>query len=527
MKTIKINHLFIPLLALVTSVGMSSCSKLNETVYGTISVAPASNGPQSPGSLAGVYNQLNGIATNQGDWYAMEEHSTDEMLGPTRGTDWDDFGTWRRLHLHTWDGTHNQVVATWNILNSGVFQATLLAETASGQTKAEAQFLRGFFATQVIDLYGQLPYRAAADGPDVIPSIKSRADGVTFILADLDAAIAALPSYTKATRDRATKEAAEFLEAKVYLNKAVFTNDPTHPAGPFTFAAADMNKVISLCDAIASNSALKISPNYWDNFTWNNGTASTELIFTRTHADGINVQWQTCMAFHYNQAPSGWNGFTTLSDFYNSFGAGDSRLGGYTAVPAYTAQMGSQAGFIVGQVQGPQSGTVGNAIVNLTDRSGNPLIFTPDVSLFFSTEAKGIRVVKYPLDPTTVNASGGGNSGNDFVFFRFADARLMKAEAILRGGTATGGETPLSIVNGIRAIRGATALTTIDLPTLLAERGRELYYEAVRRDDMIRFGVFNAPVGQRPVASDPSRCIYPIPTIALSSNPNLKQNFGY
>ena len=233
------------------------------------------------------------------------------------------------------------------------------------------------------------------------------------------------------------------------------------------------------------------------------------------------------MAFHYNQAPSGWNGFTTLSDFYNSFGAGDSRLGGYTAVPAYTAQMGSQAGFIVGQVQGPQSGTVGNAIVNLTDRSGNPLIFTPDVSLFFSTEAKGIRVVKYPLDPTTVNASGGGNSGNDFVFFRFADARLMKAEAILRGGTATGGETPLSIVNGIRAIRGATALTTIDLPTLLAERGRELYYEAVRRDDMIRFGVFNAPVGQRPVASDPSRCIYPIPTIALSSNPNLKQNFGY
>ena len=527
MKTIKNNHLYIPLIALLMSVGMSSCSKLNETVYGTMSIAPASNGPQAPGSLAGVYNQVNGLATDQGDWYAMNEHSSDEMLGPTRGTDWDDFGTWRRLHLHTWDGTHNQVVNTWNILNSGVFQATLLAETASGQTKAEAQFLRAFFATQVIDLYGQLPYRAATDGPNVVPAVKSRTDGVTFILADLDAAIAALPTYTVATRDKATKEAAQFLEARIYLNKAVYTNDPTKPAGPFNFASADMNKVISLCDAIDANPLLNLTPNYFDNFKWDNGTKSTELIFTRTHSDGINVQWQSCMAFHYNQAPSGWNGFTTLSDFYNSFGAGDTRVGGHGAVPSYDALMGSPAGFIVGQVQGPQGGTVGNPIVNLKDRSGNPLIFTPDVSLFFSTEAKGIRVVKYPLDPSTVNSSGGGSSNNDFVFFRFADMRLMKAEAILRGGTPTGGETALSIVNGIRAVRGASALSSIDLPTLLAERGRELYYEAVRRQDMIRFGVFNAPVGERPVASDPSRCVYPIPTVALSSNPNLKQNYGY
>ncbi len=169
---------------------------------------------------------------------------------------------------------------------------------------------------------------------------------------------------------------------------------------------------------------------------------------------------------------------------------------------------------------------MGNPVVNLTDRSGNPLIFTPDVSLFFSTESKGIRTNKYPLDPSTIGG-GGWSSANDFVFFRYADARLMKAEAILRGGSPTGGETALSIVNSIRTLRGASALTSVDLPTLLAERGRELYLEAVRRMDMVRFGVFNAPVGQRSTASDASRCVYPIPTVALSSNPNLKQNFGY
>ncbi len=521
MKTFNNKYLFVPLFALMTSIGITSCSKLDETLYGTKSLAQTSTGKPTPGNLAGAYNGLNQLAGQYG-WLAMCEHTTDELLGPTRGTDWDDFGTWRKLHLHTWDGVHNQVVDVWNGLNGALFQATLIAETASGQTKAEAQFLRAYFAYMVCDLYGQVPYRSANDGPDVIPKIFSRADAVTFILTDLDAAIAALPRYTTATRGAATKEAAEFLEAKVYLNKAVFTQDPTKPAGPFTFNAADMNKVIALCNDIATNSSLSISPNYWDNFKWDNGSKSSELILSRANSAGINVVWATAMGFHYNQAPSGWNGFTTLADFYNSFENTDVRKGGPLA--GYTEQMGSGVGFLVGQIQGPQGGVIGNPIVNLKDRSGNPLVFTPDVSLFFSTETKGIRTVKYPLDPSKVNG-GGWSSANEFVLFRFADVRLMKAEAILRGGTDA--ETPLSIVNSIRTIRGASTLSKIDLPTLLAERGRELYLEGWRRNDMIRFGVFNNPVGERPSKSDPSKVVFPIPVIAVSTNPNLKQNYGY
>jgi hypothetical protein len=230
------------------------------------------------------------------------------------------------------------------------------------------------------------------------------------------------------------------------------------------------------------------------------------------------------MGFHYSQTPSGWNGFTTLSDFYNSFEDGDVRKG--IALPGYTDQVGSDVGFLVGQIKGPQGGHIGNPIVDLKDRSGNPLIFTPYASLFFSTESMGIRTEKYPLDPSTIN-NGGWDSPNDYVFFRLSDALLMKAEAILRGGTPTGGQTALSIVNSIREKRGIGDLSSVDLPTLLAERGREFYLEGWRRNDMIRFGVFNDPVEQRPTASAPSRVVFPIPNIALSSNPNLKQNFGY
>jgi hypothetical protein len=44
---------------------------------------------------------------------------------------------------------------------------------------------------------------------------------------------------------------------------------------------------------------------------------------------------------------------------------------------------------------------------------------------------------------------------------------------------------------------------------------------------MIRFERFNQPVEERPTASAATKVLYPIPTIALSSNPNLKQNPGY
>lgn len=510
------------LLTLVVILSVVSCTKLEEDLRSPLYINPqTAAGAPSPSSLSKVYEQLNQLV-GQGNWYAMQEHTTDELLGPTRGTDWDDFGTWRKLHLHAWDGSHDQIRDTWNGLNGALFQTTLLAETSTGQTQAEAKFLRAYFTYIVADLFGQVQHRPATATVDVLPDVFTRSQACDFIISELEAIIPTLPSFTRATRNKATKEAAQFLLAKTYLNKAVFKQDPNNPAGPFTFAAADMNKVITLCNSIAANPALSINNYYWDNFKWDNGAQSTENILVRQNSQGINMVWATAMGFHYAQTPSGWNGFTTLADFYNSFEDGDVRK--KSDVPGYTNLMGHNAGFLIGQIKGPQGGSVGNPLVDLKDRSGNPLKFTPDVSLFFSTETKGIRTVKYPLDPAEVNG-GGWSSANEFVFFRLADARLMKAEAILRGGTDA--ETPLAIVNGIRSKRNASALGSVNLTTLLAERGRELYLEAWRRNDLVRFGKFNDPVGERPSASGSNKVVFPIPNIALSSNPNLKQNFGY
>ena len=113
-----------------------------------------------------------------------------------------------------------------------------------------------------------------------------------------------------------------------------------------------------------------------------------------------------------------------------------------------------------------------------------------------------------------------------------ADVWLMVAEAKMRTGDAAGA---LTMVNQLRTVRKAAPLATMalvntanveDPNTLLAERGRELYWESVRRTDLIRFGVFLKPWQYKPT-DDPKNLVFPIPNSALAANPNLKQNPGY
>lgn len=515
----------ITLLSATMLLGTASCSKLDDTVLGKLSSTSATGtggvtiDPAS--SLQAVYSALNSF-TDQANQYAMEEHSSDEMQGPTRGTDWDDFGTWRKLHQHTWDSQHNQIITAWDNLNSGVFKATQTISVAGSDAsiKAQAQFLRAFFMFYVVDLFGQVPIREVTDAADANPKVLDRSAATDYVIADLTAAIPNLASYTAPTGavPVASKEAAQFLLAKVLLNKAVYKQAPATPAGPFTFAKADMDAAIAACNAVIASGKFSLQPKggYFDMFAPNNTALSKESIFVIPNDNSSqpgNVRNRYYMGLHYSQQPSGWNGFTTLADFYNSFDKADERLG--KAYPGVTDKIGTRAGFLVGQ-QYDEKG------VALKDRSGNPLVFTPDVNLSYATEAKGIRVIKYLPQPGFLDSPS-----NDYIFFRYADLLLMKAEAIVRGGTDASGQTAEAIVNNLRTTRGVAAKTPIDLNAILAERGFELYYEGWRRNDQIRFGTFLNPVDNRPTKSADTKVVYPIPQRALDSNPNLKQNLGY
>src|SRR5579862_9553255 len=99
---------------LLTLVGLSGCTKLNEGYVTTVSgdQAAAALGPAGVGLLlTSAYNDLIGpFVSDQGAIFSLEENSTDESLVPTRGGDWDDNGVWRVVHNHTWNADHSQVL---------------------------------------------------------------------------------------------------------------------------------------------------------------------------------------------------------------------------------------------------------------------------------------------------------------------------------------------------------------------------------------------------------------------------------
>ena len=126
----------------------------------------------------------------------------------------------------------------------------------------------------------------------------------------------------------------------------------------------------------------------------------------------------------------------------------------------------------------------------------------------------------------------GRHQSNDLPIFRYADILLTKAEAILRGGNATNGDTPVSLFNQIRKYVHADEVTSVDLDELYDERGREFFDENWRRNDMIRFGHFEDEFFPHypnfPTANfDKTRRIFPLHRDMLNTNPNWKQNPGY
>ncbi|GAB3576204.1 RagB/SusD family nutrient uptake outer membrane protein [Spirosoma luteolum] len=449
-------------------------------------------------ALQAGYNDLGNNFSDQANIYSLGEHTTGEMIPPTRGVDWGDNGVWRTLDQHTWDATHSWVLNSWNTLNSQVFKMTqILASSPSASQAAEAKFLRALNMFYVMDFWGQVPFREASQGVNDNPKVMSRSEAFDFILKDLTEALPALSEANPASSEnpRASKAACNYMLAKMYLNKAVFKAAKID--GPYTYDKTDMDNVVKAVDAITA-AGFSLAPNYFDNWTKN---SKNETILTGAQGSPQN-RWY--MTLHYDQNPSGWNGFTTLADFYDTFEASDIRKG-IPAKPDKSAFSGIGRGFLIGQ----QYDDNGAAITD--SRAKKPLQFTRDVVLAGCPTDKGIRVIKY--HPATANK---------YVLIRYADAYLMKAEAQLRGGNAA---AALATVNALRKVRGASTLASLDEKAMFDEIGRETYWEGGKRTVEVRFGKYLTGTGVD--NKNTYTLVFPIPADALASNPNLKQNDGY
>jgi hypothetical protein len=537
---------------LLMALASMGCTKLNESLTTQFPYSATGGGASAGGILVKTYNDFNStnLFFGQDQLFSLEENVTDECLVPTRGGDWDDNGVWRVLHTHAWDATHGQSQTVFQNLGTLESDATtVLALSPTPEQAAEATFLRSLAQFYYLDLYGQVPYRTIDkyNAIDAAP-VMTAAEAIDTLVTNLTNVIGSLSSSN--ANYMANPDAARFLLMRVLLNKQAFLNRKT----PAAQSAADMQQVYSLGQAIVSGGKYSLTPNYFDNFGPNNGGFSpgnggkgTEgiLIYpnngSATNANGtgnggIDSRWM--MGLHYNSwdatgvyGSAGWNGFSTIADVYNAFDATDTRKGN-VPYPAPNAKGVSPiSGLNVGMDEGQQYNEAGNQVM---DRKGNLLVFAPTVANvetnIATLEGDGIRIIKYypDYDHYTSTAS------NQLQIFRYADVLLMMAEADLSGASG-GSADALAIVNSLHAARGAAPLASLTLvntanlydgTTILEERQKELYWEMVRREDLIRFGVFLQPWALK-TADDPKYLLFPIPATQLVANPNLKQNPGY
>jgi hypothetical protein len=474
------------------SFSLQSCTNLDEPVYDAI---PADQflktDAQVAAALGPAYGGLRGITW---DWFNPSEASSDELIVPTRGGDWFDNGDWLAYSRHTWNPQHGPINGMWGFIFGNISQLNQLIPVVSTNKAAvdELRTIRAFYYFMAIDAFGNVPIVTDANSNG---GTKTRAEVYAFIEKELTESI---PSLTAGKAySRMTQDAGNMLLAKLYLNAGVYKGSPE-----WQKALDVVNKVI------ASKNAYALSASTLSNFIVQN-QGSGENIWTIPYdsfkAGGMNFHMRTlhyANATTYGLANSPWNGFCTLADFYNSFEKTDLR----------------KAMWIEGQ-QFAASGA------KLLDAKNQPLAFIADFPKDQMTDADpefqvaGIRSQKYEIQRNNPN----GDQSNDYVVFRYADALLMKAEASFRLGKTA---DALAEINKIRVRSGVTPMTTLTDKDILAERGREMAWEARRRNDMIRFGTFSQ---ERKFMKNlnKTRELFPIPQARIDANPLLKQNPGY
>ena len=509
-----------------------ACTDLTESPSST--VTPDNfyrNEAEVLAGVASVYATLRGTLDDY--WYATEV-SSDEIVVPTRGSDWFDNGQWLELKRQTWSPTSPSGRAfmngAWVTPFTGVARANIVLDALTKVTVAnqativaELRTLRAFYYYMLMDMFGGVP---------VVTDIEIKArprdtrDSVfKFIESELLAARPDLPVNWKATpgsMGRMTRGAVDAILASMYLNAGVWDKSTGVSATAYnTCLGVTVSGGLDACqaainraDSIINSGQYSLSaPGAWrSNFTANNDLAPENILvvkFLNQPDVGLNFVMR---ALHYNQLTnaSPWNGFATTAQTFRAFDSLDQRRQMWLEGPQNNVETGTP----VCERNPKPCGDPGTV----------PLVFTDSINdLTVATEGEGPRFYKWPAD---AGRPDGPNNGNDFAYFRYADILLIKAEALNEQNP--GSAPALVLVNQVRArvFTVAQPRATIDRAQLLQERLLELAAEAKRRQDLIRHGAYTAAWNYK-AAGAAHLILMPIAQAQMDANPLLVQNPGY
>ncbi|WP_162126498.1 RagB/SusD family nutrient uptake outer membrane protein [Flavobacterium phycosphaerae] len=462
-------------------------------MYGTFALT----GPSGPGSSdivandAGETGFLRGIINLQ-DFTAddMKNRWGDDGLDQlTTTSNWTQNNKFFR---YLFDRVYYTVPQTTNLINA-------LSNT-NGPDKelyvSELRFLRALAYYYMIDCFGKgiLITTENYGTADPLPEA-SRTQLFNYVESELLAIEDKLPQTNQ--YGRANKATARMLLAKLYLNAEVYTG------------AARYDDALIYVDKVITEGGYSLATNFTQNFSGDNNT-SPEIIFPLI-ADAISSQSYGNTTYLVNGSLNSET--MTLS----AYGATEG-WGGHRATKAWYSLFGDLA-------------TSPDARAQLFWTTGHSYEMTN-----YKTWTDGYPCTKFRNSNFTGPTTPTSFSSTDFPLFRLADAYLMYAECVLRGGGGSMTQA-FDYVKAVRNRSNAPAITMADLTLdfILDERGRELNFEGHRRSDLIRFGKFtggsylwpwkgNAVNG---TSIPDTYKLFPIPLTALDANPNLTQNPGY
>ena len=467
-------------------------------------------------------------------------------------------------HMVDADASNSQL-AVYNDIQAGIVNSNqILMDLGEGEENvsvtAPIRAVRAFYTVLLMDNWGDTPiidYKVLGDSNAAIDR-SPRADVARWIESELLAVRDDCPSeVSEDTYGTPTCWMVDALLAKLYINWNVYTKDVTSADWN---ANADNEKLadcIAACDRVIESGKFDLSDDYKAKFMYTNGSQIKDFIYAMPF-DAVTAGGMTYARFRTWRRGQNSNGFYSI-EMTNSVGGnmtltpefvelfclpGDRRNDviagntgeniGMTTFDVYQYDNTTGMPTDVRNTYNGQDVTFSKSITLKNDPTANPPV-VPNADLNCGADmtgwTQGYRSIKFFPDINDYNVYS-RNQDNDVPIFRYADIILMKCEAITRGGSATLGDTPMSLFNEIRAYVNAPLIeSNPSLQDILDERGREFLDEHWRRNDLIRFGDFERDWGFKndfnPNASNPQYRLLPLARDVLNANTNWKQNPGY
>ena len=473
-------------------------------------------------TIATIYtsfgNRLYGSTDNV---HTLQEFSSDAWILPGRQGDWVDGGKWQSLFLHNYGPGNATIKSTWNALYTIIGNCNTSIDNletfiqAGGESylqdyQYEARAVRAILYYHLVDLFGRVPLVTSSKTVMADVNQSSRSEVYQFIVDELTDCIPHLPSGKCQNMGkyygRVTKAVGYMAMAKVAINSPILSKDDWNDGSlvggiakvaPYVNQAGKNIKIaldgttrdawetVLYCQKQIEKEGYSLQPNFSQNFSKTNDS-SVENIWTQP-SDGTTYKvsdYNPTRTLHAAHASAyglqGWNGACATVEQMKVFKYGTDEQDPRMDMTFFYGPV-----FVDGK---PIDAGLGD---------GAQLCYNPmDVVVDFKEDVPnqilkfaGARMSKYEVDNTT---SSYLNHNNDKVFWRYADALLLAAEAKVRMGQSGDAE-----VNEIRDRVQAGQKSNVTLQDILDERMLEFSYEGMRRQDQIRFGTYTEPTTDR------------------------------